>query len=90
MHELEAMTRNVGLCVNTELHISHTASRTAERKMSRAAKDDDPLLVHDSAASARRITHALAVIQNTDSKTISCYLDNRVSIPGTNTVLYLR
>jgi phage baseplate assembly protein gpV len=60
------------------------AARTAERKMSRSAKDDGSLLVHDSAASqltsaASHITHTLAVIQNAVSKMTSCCLDNRGS-----------
>jgi len=86
--------RNVGLCVNTGLHISHTASRTAERKMSRPAKDDDSLLVYDCAASqltsaAIHITHTLAVIQNAIKRPIVGWITD-VQITGTSRIIYSR
>lgn len=75
------------VCVSTWSCTSATASRTAERKMSRSAKDDGSLLVHDSAATQRpsaaaasHITHTLAVIQNAVSKMTSCGLDNQGSV----------
>lgn len=86
--------RNVGLCVNTGLHISHTVSRTAERKMSRSAKDDDSLLVHDCAASqlttaVSHITHTLAVIQKAIKRPVVGWITD-VHMTGTSSILYSR